>query len=97
MTRILRRTSIMAIAAGLLVGSLGVAESPAGTAAKTCKVDGFKITKRKHVTCRKAKKVTHKKVTGQKLPDGWKCSSGSGVIPEGKCKHAPNKSFHYGM
>ena len=88
------RSLIAALAAIAVTASMGVGASEAAT----CKVDGFKITKRKNVSCRTAKKVTHKKVSGEKLPSGWKCSSGTGIIPEGTCKkRSTNSSFKYGM
>jgi hypothetical protein len=93
MTRI-RRIFIAAVAATALTASMGVSPS---TAARTCKVDGFKITKRHNVTCRKAKKVTHRQVSGEKLPDGWKCTNTGNLVPEGKCHKGTTKRFRYGM
>ena len=69
----------------------------ASSAAKSCTSEGgFKITKRHHVTCAEAKKVTKAETAGKKLPAGWKCTKGQLIIPEGKCKKG-TKSFHYGM
>ena len=92
MTRI-RRSFIAVLAATAVTASMGVGGAEA---AQSCKVDGFKITKRKNVSCKVAKKVTKKKVSGEKLPAGWKCTDGQTVIPEGKCrKTGTEKSFKY--
>ena len=86
------RTFIAAVAATAVTASMGVGSSQAAT----CKVDGFKITKRKNVTCKTAKKVTHRHLSGQSLPRGWKCTSGTGLVPEGKCrKRSTDSSFKY--
>ena len=93
MTRI-SRTFIAALAATAVTASMGVGSSQAAG----CSVDGFKITKRKNVSCKTAKTVTHRQVSGKSLPRGWKCTKGSGLIPEGTCKNRrKSASFKYGM
>ena len=93
MTTRIRRSFIAVLAATAVTASMGVGGAEA---AKSCKVDGFKITKRKNVTCKKAKEVTKRKVSGQTLPAGWKCTDGKTVIPGGKCsKTGTDKSFKY--
>ena len=92
MTTRIRRSFIAVLAATAVTASMGVG----GAEAATCKTSGFKITKRKNVSCKTAKKVTKRKVSGDKLPRGWKCTDGKTVIPEGKCsKTGTNKSFKY--
>jgi hypothetical protein len=81
--------SILIAAASAAALALPTAASSAG-----CSVDKFKITKRHNVTCKKAKQVTHAKVSEKPLPKGWKCTDGSGIIPEGKCTKG-DKSFKY--
>ena len=91
MTRI-RLTFIAAITAAAVTASMGAGSAQAAT----CKVDGFKITKRKNVSCKTAKKVTRRQVSEQSLPPGWKCTSGSTLIPEGKCtRRRTSSSFKY--
>ena len=91
MTRI-SRTFIAALAATALIATMGVGSAQAAT----CKVDGFKITKRINVSCKTAKKVTHRKVSGESLPRGWKCTNTGNLIPEGKCtRKSTNSSFKY--
>jgi hypothetical protein len=94
MRKRISRTFIAVLTAAALTASMGVSAS---TAAGSCKTDGFKITKRKNVSCRTAKKVTHRKVSGEKLPDGWKCKNTGKLIPEGNCTKGTTRSFHYGM
>jgi hypothetical protein len=86
------RTFLAVLAATAVTASMGVSSSQAAT----CKVDGFKITKRKNVSCKTAKKVTRRKVSGESLPRGWKCTNTGNLIPEGKCtKRSTNSSFKY--
>jgi len=80
----------------LAAATVAVLVLPSAATSAGCSVDKFKITARKNVGCKLAKKVTHAKVSGDKLPAGWKCTSGSGIIPEGKCSKG-SKSFKYAM
>jgi len=93
MTNRISRSVIAVLAATAVTASMGVGVGT--SAAATCKVDGFKITKRKNVTCRKAKKVTRAQTSEQKLPDGWKCTNTGQLIPEGKCHKGTSRSFKY--
>ena len=95
MTRI-RRTFIAALAATAVTASMGIGVSP--SAASGCSYKIWKITKREHVTCSKAKSVleSDKRVSGGDGHPGWKCTYGSSIVPEGKCtKKGTNKSFKY--
>ena len=69
---------------------------PSAASSAGCSIDGFKITKRQHVSCAAAKPVARAEAAGKKLPKGWKCTKGQLIIPEGTCKNGA-KSFHYGM
>lgn len=99
MTRI-RRTFIAALAATAVTASMAATPSVAGptAGASACTYKIWKITKRQHVTCSKAKKVlkNDSHVSGGKGLPGWKCTYGKSIIPEGKCtKSGTNKSFKY--
>ena len=80
----------------LAAATAAVLMIPSAASSAGCSVDKFKITARKNVSCKLAKTVTHAKVSGKKLPAGWKCTSGQGLIPEGKCKKGTS-SFKYAM
>ena len=101
MTRIRRTFIATLVASAVTAATFGAAPSSAGpqATASACTYSIWKITKREHVTCRKAKKVLKNdpRVGGgeEKLP-GWHCSYGKSIIPEGKCsKTGTNKSFKY--
>ena len=96
MTRI-RRTFIAALAATAVTASMGIGASQ--SAAAGCEYKIWKITKREHVSCKKAKKVLKndpRASGGEGLP-GWHCTSNKrSIIPEGKCsKKRTEKSFKY--
>ncbi|MGH2839094.1 MAG: hypothetical protein ACRDJY_12205 [Thermoleophilaceae bacterium] len=100
MTRIRRTFIATLVASAVTAATFGAAPSSAVQAtASACNYSIWKITKREHVTCRKAKKVLKNDPRisgeGEKLP-GWSCSYGKSIIPEGKCsKSGTNKSFKY--
>ncbi|MEA2386505.1 MAG: hypothetical protein QOJ22_679 [Thermoleophilaceae bacterium] len=98
MTRI-RRIFIAALAATALTASMGAASAPASSSASAsarCSWEGFNITKRDDVTCKKAKRVLKGAIGPAEPVKGWSCSKGSTIIPEGRCRNkAKTKSFKY--
>jgi hypothetical protein len=100
MTRIRRTFIATLVASAVTAATFGVAPSSAVQAtASSCSYSLWKIYKREHVTCRKAKKVMKHDPgiggQGDELP-GWHCTTGQTIIPEGKCsKQGTNKSFKY--
>ena len=90
----MRSLSIAAASAAVL--ALSAVPSFGGGGTKCTSDGGFKITKRVHVTCAVARKVTRAETADKPLPKGWKCTKGNTIIPKGKCTNG-NRSFHYGM
>jgi hypothetical protein len=99
---------LAACGAAAAVLSIGVLSSEASTvhAAKTCRItsgnaSGAKISKRKHVSCKDAKKALNKWYGDGKKHNGWNCAQTGGDgynYSSGNCKNkkkSPHETFNW--